>query len=174
MGHECLLGVRDMILIQTIILFFVAENLRGASILIHDYIKYIDERNIQELTISYTNTNDNIAPSYVIFGSIMLRICGKDVRSKPLNEWLIKLFEPNEIDKFLSDKYISTIKNYCTKIGKIYFNIQPPPCIFTEDRKYDVIRYRHGNDDWDIINNSWKTKLTTTSSMQVCNLSLPK
>lgn len=56
MGHECLLGVRDMILIQSIILFFVVENLRGASILIHDYIKYIDECNVQELTVKIFTT----------------------------------------------------------------------------------------------------------------------
>lgn len=128
MGHECLASVRDMLFIQSILLFIVVENLRDANTLIHNYIKYIEERNIQDLIISYTNKEDGIAPSYSIFGCIILRICEKDVKSKPLYEWLLKTFQPNEINKFThNNKYMSTIKNYCIKIGHIYFHIQPPP-----------------------------------------------
>jgi Golgi to ER traffic protein 4 len=123
-GHECPPGLRDMLLTRSILLFAAVENLRDANALIRDYMNEIEERDIQELVKSYTNKDDGMAPSHIIFCCMLVRICEKDTRTGPLFQWLLKSFKRVELDKFHKN---TAIQSYYTKIGKIYFNIEPPP-----------------------------------------------
>lgn len=124
LGHECPPGLRDMLLTRSILLFVAVENLRDANLLINDYISNIEERDISTLQKSYTNKNDDMAPSHIIFCCMLVRICEKDIRTGPLYQWLLKSFKKSELDKFYKN---SAVQSYYTKIGKIYFHIEPPP-----------------------------------------------
>lgn len=123
-GHECPPALRDMLLTRSVLLFVAVENLRDANVLIRDYMNEIEERDIKELAKSYTSKDDGVAPSHIIFCCMLVRICEKDTRTGPLFQWLMKSFKRNELDKFPKN---NAIQSYCTKIGKIYFNIEPPP-----------------------------------------------
>jgi hypothetical protein len=83
----------------------------------------VEERDENELTKSYTSKEDGKAPSHVIFCCMLLRVCEKDPRTGPLFSWLLRSFK-RELDGLYK---IQIIQSYTTKIGKIYFNIQPPP-----------------------------------------------
>jgi hypothetical protein len=71
--------------------------------------------------------DDGKAPSHVVFGSMLLKILEKDVRTGPLYTWLLKSFR-RELDLMPKSQVISS---YTTKIGKVYFNIQPPPSMMS-------------------------------------------
>jgi hypothetical protein len=54
---------------------------------------------------------------------MLLRICEKDVKTAPLFTWLVRNFGAELGTMHNPEK----IKSYTTKIGKVYFDIQPPP-----------------------------------------------
>jgi hypothetical protein len=54
---------------------------------------------------------------------MLVRICEKDARTGPLFQWATRSFK-RELDKLHKPQ---EIVSYTTKIGKIYFGIQPPP-----------------------------------------------
>ena len=54
---------------------------------------------------------------------MLIRVCEKDPRTGPLFSWLLRSFK-RELDGFYK---VQIIQSYTSKIGKIYFNIQPPP-----------------------------------------------
>lgn len=122
-GHKCPPAVRDALLTRATLCLCAVENLRDASILVRGYLDHVEERKADDLTKSYTNKEDGLAPSHVIFCSMLIRVCEKDPRTGPLFTWLLRSFQ-----RELNGLYkIPIIQSYTTKIGKIYFNIQPPP-----------------------------------------------
>lgn len=128
-GHTCPPGHRDALLTRAILLLLAVENIRDASILFRAYMTDIEERTVDELTKSYMNKTDGKAPSHLIFCSMMLCICQKDTRTGPLFTWLMRSFK-REMDLMEAPKP-QVLQSYCTKIGKTYFNIQPPPSMMS-------------------------------------------
>jgi hypothetical protein len=122
-GHFCLPADRDALLTRSVLCLVAIENMRDASTLVRGYLEQVQEGDAKELTKSYTSKDDGKAPSHVIFCSMLLRICEKDPRTGPLFSWLLRSFK-RELDGLYK---VPIIQSYTTKIGKIYFNIQPPP-----------------------------------------------
>jgi hypothetical protein len=58
---------------------------------------------------------------------MLLRICEKEMKTGPLYSWLLKSFNSELSGMFKPD----VVKAYCTKIGRVYFNIQPPPSMMS-------------------------------------------
>jgi Golgi to ER traffic protein 4 len=122
-GHTCPPALRDALLTRVVLLLCAVENLRDANTLLRSYIAEVEERDIQELTTLYTKKESGQAPSHLIFSSMLVRICEKDARTGPLFQWLMRSFK-RELDRLHKPQ---EIVSYSSKIGKIYFNIQPPP-----------------------------------------------
>jgi hypothetical protein len=92
-------------------------------VLVRAYLRQIEKRDTDYLTKSYTSKDDGQAPSHLIFCCMLIRICEKDPRTGPLFSWLLRSFK-RELDGLYK---VQIIQSYTVKIGKIYFNIQPPP-----------------------------------------------
>ena len=122
-GHKKPPAERDALLTRAVLCFCAIENLRDATTLVKSYIANVEERKIEALTKSYTSKDDGKAPSHVIFCCMLLRICEKDPRTGPLYSWLLRSFK-RELDALFKPQIV---QSYTTKIGKVYFNIQPPP-----------------------------------------------
>lgn len=122
LGHTCPPGLRDALFSRAILLACTMENLRDANKLWKLYMQ-VEERTIEDLKASYTKKDDGMAPSHIIFASMLIRICEKDARTGPLYSWLLRSFK-RELDRMYKP---GVIHGFTTKIGKIYFNIQPPP-----------------------------------------------
>jgi len=122
-GHSCLPAERDALLTRGVLCFCAIENLRDASKLARSYLEQVEDRTAESLTASYTSKEDGKAPSHVIFCCMLIRICEKDPRTGPLFSWLLRSFK-RELDGFYK---VQIVQSYTSKIGKIYFNIQPPP-----------------------------------------------
>ena len=122
-GHTCPPADRDALLTRSLLLLCAVENLRDANKLLRGYTDTIEEHDIQELATSYTKKDDGKAPSHVMFGCMLLRICEKGCPDGTAYQWLLRSFK-RELDKLYKPE---AVMSYTTKIGKIYFNIQPPP-----------------------------------------------
>lgn len=122
-GHTCPPALRDGLLTRALLLLAAVENLRDANVLLRAFIDQVDSRDIKELAASYTNKEDGKAPSHPMFGCMLMRVLEKDVRTGPLFSWLMRSFK-RELDLLYKPQ---ALHGYCSKIGKIYFNIQPPP-----------------------------------------------
>jgi Golgi to ER traffic protein 4 len=122
-NHSCPPALRDALLTRVTLLLCALENLRDATKLLHSFIADVEDRNIQDLVDSYTKKDSGKAPSHIVFCSMLVRICEKDTRTGPLYQWAIRSFK-KELDKFHKPQ---EIVSYTTKIGKLYFGIQPPP-----------------------------------------------
>lgn len=127
LGHTCPPADRDALLTRSLLVFCTIENLRDANILLRTYIDEVEERNITDLTASYMNKEDGMAPSHVVFGSMLLRTCEKDQRTGPLYQWILRSFK-RELDMLYKPQ---TVQAYTTKIGQKFFNIQPPPSMLS-------------------------------------------
>jgi len=126
-GHTCLPAERDALFTRAVLCLTAIENLRDANTLVRSYLEKVEDRKAEVLTKSYTSKDDGKAPSHVIFCSMLLRICEKDPRTGPLFSWLLRSFK-RELDMLYKSQII---QGYTTKIGKIYFDIQPPPSMFS-------------------------------------------
>jgi len=126
-GHTCPPAERDSLFTRAILLFLAVENIRDASTLLHAYMAEVEERDIDDLTKSYMKKDDGRAPSHLVFCCMMISVCQKDQRTGPLFQWLMRSFK-RELD--LMPK-AQIVQSYTTKIGKVYFNIQPPPSMLS-------------------------------------------
>ena len=71
---------------RLLLLLCAMENLRDANKLLRGFTDTIEEHDIQELATSYTKKDDGKAPSHVMFGCMLLRICEKgDARTGPIS-----------------------------------------------------------------------------------------
>jgi hypothetical protein len=122
-GHACPPGERDALFTRALLCLCAIENLRDATKLATGYLEHVEERNVEELKKSYTSKEDGKAPSHAMFGCMLIRVCEKDPRTGPLFSWLLRSFK-RELDGMYKPQIVAS---YTTKIGKIYFNIQPPP-----------------------------------------------
>jgi hypothetical protein len=126
-GHICPPGVRDALFTRAVLCFCAMENLRDANTLVKAYIN-IESRDLKtDLIKSYVNKEDGIAPSHLVFATSLVRVCEKDARTGPLYSWLLRSFK-RELDRLHKPQIVHS---YTTKIGKIYFNIQPPPSMLS-------------------------------------------
>ena len=122
-GHTCPPALRDALFTRAILLMAAVENLRDANALLRGYLDQVEERSADDLATSYTSKEDGKAPSHAMFACMLLRILEKDTRTGPLYSWLMRSFR-RELDGLYKAQ---TVLGFTTKIGKIYFNIQPPP-----------------------------------------------
>lgn len=122
-GHDSPPAIRDMLLTRAVLLLCAVQNLRDANTMVRTYMTTIEERPLVQLQKSYTLKDDGLAPSHLIFCTMLCRICEKDARTGPLYQWLLKSFK-RELDLFYKPQ---AIQSYHTKIGKLYFNIEAPP-----------------------------------------------
>ena len=123
MGHVCPPSQRDALLTRSVLALLAIENLRDAKTLAGSFLKDIDGRSEDELKKSYLDKTDGKAPSHIIFVCMLIRICEKDKKTAPLFNWLVKNFGA-ELGTMHEPQ---VIKKYTTKIGMVYFAIQPPP-----------------------------------------------
>mmetsp|Transcript_16919 Transcript_16919/g.37963 ORF Transcript_16919/g.37963 Transcript_16919/m.37963 type:complete len:1078 (-) Transcript_16919:198-3431(-) len=122
-GHVCPPALRDELLTRAVLVLLAVENLSGARSLAGSFLSDVSERPPAELKKSYLDKTDGRSPSHVMFCSMLVRICEKDVKTAPLFKWLLKNFGAELMT--VHDREV--IKAYTTKIGRVYFNIQPPP-----------------------------------------------
>ena len=123
MGHDCPPAQRDALLTRAVLVLLAIENVRDATTLVRSFWKEIEARSEDSLKKSYLDKTDGKAPSHVMFASMLLRICEKDVKTAPLFTWLVRNFGP----ELGTMHQANVIKSYTTKIGRVYFDIQPPP-----------------------------------------------
>lgn len=126
-GHACPPGERDALLTRSVLVLAAVENLRDANTLLRSYMSNIEDRDSETLRKSYMDKTDGVAPSHVIFCSMLLRTCEKSAKTGPLYSWLLRSFN-SELSKMYKP---DIVKAYTTKIGKVYFNIQPPPSMMS-------------------------------------------
>jgi hypothetical protein len=123
LGHTRAPALRDALLTRSLLCMCAVENLRDANTLLRAFLEKVEDRDSTELKKSYTNKDDGKAPSHAIFGCMLVSICEKDTRTGPLFSWLLRSFK-KELDLLHKPE---VILSYTTKIGKIYYNMQPPP-----------------------------------------------
>lgn len=123
-GHTCPPSIRESLLTRSILVMVTMENIRDATTLLTSYIDTIEERKIESLKKSYMDKKDGKSPNHVIFLSMLLSIVRKDLKTGPLYTWLLKGFSNSELATMYKPELL---KGYTTKIGRIYFDIQPPP-----------------------------------------------
>jgi hypothetical protein len=118
------------------------EDLRSAAILVRSYLSEIENvpgptgggRSNDELKAGYLDKTDGVTPSHAILCSMLVRICEKDTKTAPLFTWLVRNFG-QELGTMHDPE---AVRAYTMKIGRVYFDIQPPP---SDDGEHDV---RHG------------------------------
>ncbi|KAL7530082.1 hypothetical protein ACHAXR_003301 [Thalassiosira sp. AJA248-18] len=128
MGHICLPSQRDALLTRSILVLLAIENLRDARTLASSFLEEVEtSRTPAELKKSYLDKTDGKAPSHIMFICMLVRICEKDTKTAPLFTWLVRNFGA-ELGTMYDPE---VIKTYTTKIGRVYFNIQPPPSMMS-------------------------------------------
>lgn len=127
LGHTCGPADRDALFTRSILLFLAVENIRDASALLRGYMTDVEDRKMDDLTKSYMKKDDGMSPSHVVFCSMMVSVCQKDSRTGPLFTWLLRSFK-RELDMMPKAQIV---QGYTTKIGKVYFDIQPPPSMMS-------------------------------------------
>ncbi len=126
-NHPCPPCTRESLLTRSILLLLSIENIRDAHTLLTSYLSTIESRDIGELKKSYMSKTDGKAPSHPIFLSMLLQICRKNVKTGPLFSWAIKGFSAELSKMYKPD----VLKMYTNNIGKVYFNILPPPSMMS-------------------------------------------
>ncbi|KAL3800888.1 hypothetical protein ACHAW5_002039 [Stephanodiscus triporus] len=130
-GHVCPPAQRDALLTRSVLTLLAIENMRGAAELVRAYLTEIEYpipgRSNDELRNGYLDKNDGIAPCHAMFCSMLIRICEKDVKTAPLFTWLIRNFGA-ELGTMHDSR---AARAYTTKIGRVYFDIQPPPSMMS-------------------------------------------
>jgi len=123
-NHSCAPAPREALLTRSILVMLTMENIRDATTLLTQYIDTIEERKLETLKKSYMAKGDGKSVNHVVFNSMLLSIVRKDKKTGPLYTWLLKGFTGAELaTMYKSDM----LKGYTSKIGRIFFDIQPPP-----------------------------------------------
>lgn len=122
-GHTGPPAERDSLLTRSVLVLAAVENLRDANVLLRAYLDGIEERDTDVLKKSYMDKKDGVAPSHAIFCAMLLRVCEKETKTAPLYKWLLKNFQSELLKLYKPD----VVDAYCSKIGRVYFGIEPPP-----------------------------------------------
>jgi hypothetical protein len=123
-NHICPPSARESLLTRAVMAFITMENIRDAHSLLTMYIDQVETRDLEGLKKSYMSKTDKRSPNHIVFLSMLLSIVRKDKKTGPLYNWLLKGFSNAELVKMYKPEML---KGYTTKIGKVYFDIQPPP-----------------------------------------------
>ncbi len=135
-GHVCPPPQRDALLTRSVLALLAVEDLRSAAILVRSYLSEVENvsgpagvggRSNDELRAGYLDKTDGVAPSHAIFCSMLVRICEKDAKTAPLFTWLVRNFG-QELGTMHDPE---AARAYTTKIGRVYFDIQPPPSMMS-------------------------------------------
>jgi len=126
-GHECSPAIRDSCLTRSVLAMIAVENIRDAHFLLTSYLTECESRPLDELKTSYMNKKDGKAPSHVVFLSMLLSMVLKDKKTGPLFSWLLKSFNSELIRMHKAEM----VRAYTTKIGRVYFDILPPPSMLS-------------------------------------------
>jgi len=126
-NHPCPPCARESLLTRSILLLLSVENIRDAYKLLTSYLETIESRDIEELKKSYMSKTDGKSPSHPVFLSMLLQICRKNAKTGPLFSWAIKGFNAELSKMYKPD----VLKMYTNNIGKVYFNILPPPSMMS-------------------------------------------
>jgi len=119
--------LRDALLTRAILAMVAVENVRDAHILLQSYLETCEKRDVEKLKKSYMSKTDGKAPSHVIFLSMLLSTCQKDTKTGPLYKWMLKSFQL-ELGRMHKP---DILKAYTAKIGRVYFDIMPPPSMMS-------------------------------------------
>ena len=124
-GHDCAPALRDVLFTRATLVFCSVENLRDAHTLVRYYLdnQCGPLKTEKELKTSYMSKTDGKAPNHAVFNSMLVSICQKDAKTAPLFNWLLRSFTHEFSVMYKPD----LLKAYTTRIGRIYFGIQPPP-----------------------------------------------
>jgi hypothetical protein len=112
---------RDVLLTRGVLYFLAVENLRDANVLLRKFIKLDDGRDPEKLAKSFLDKNNKFQ-THLTFSSSLVRICETD--AAPLFQWLLRAFA-KELGRF------PDLQPYTTKIGRVYFGIEPPPSMMS-------------------------------------------
>jgi len=123
-NHSCAPAAREALLTRSILVMLTMENIRDATTLLTQYIETIEERKLDALKKSYMAKGDGKSVNHVVFNSMLLSIVRKDKKTGPLYTWLLKGFTGAELSTMYKSEML---KGYTSKIGRIFFDIQPPP-----------------------------------------------
>lgn len=119
--------LRDALLTRAILAMVAVENIRDAHVLLQGYLDTCEKRDMDKLKKSYMSKTDGRAPSHVIFLSMLLSTCLKDTKTGPLYKWMLKGFQL-ELGRMHKP---DILKAYTAKIGRVYFDIMPPPSMMS-------------------------------------------
>jgi hypothetical protein len=112
--------LQDVVHIMTlaVLIFLAVENLRDANILV-DLFKATNDD-----TALVTNILTNAKPNLITFNIMLLQLCERDAGVANLYKWCMQNVGGNDLRH-------PAYAPYMTKVGQIYFNIQPPPDMLT-------------------------------------------
>jgi len=116
-------GEKDLLLCRAVLTFLTAENLRDANALSDAFIKS-DGRNFEKLATEFFAKEKKIK-SFVIFCTSVLGIVEREQKAGALYTWLLGKFQ-GYLQRF------PELLPFTSRIGQIYFNIQPPPSMLKQ------------------------------------------
>jgi len=123
-NHTCPPAAREALLTRAILVMIAVENIRDAHTLLRSYISEVETRDLEALKKSYMSKTDKKSANHIVFLSMLLSIVRKDKKTGPLYTWLLKGFSNAELATMYKPEML---KGYTSKIGRVYFDIHPPP-----------------------------------------------
>lgn len=119
---------KDVLLCRAVLVMLTTENMRDANELCKLFIASEQgaksSRNFDKFASEFLS-KESKQKSYVIFATSVLGICEREKKAGALYTWLLGKFQA-----YLQKK--PELLPYTTKIGQIYFNIQPPPSMLKQ------------------------------------------
>uniref|UniRef100_A0A7S1BUX6 Uncharacterized protein n=1 Tax=Corethron hystrix TaxID=216773 RepID=A0A7S1BUX6_9STRA len=112
----------DVALTVAVTMFLALENMRDATQCVRTYLEE-DDRPTNKLTSSFLTSKSNT--NYVTFCTSLISICETENK-----QWFHWLTGGSQCGKKLMDQNKGLVP-YITKIGKVYFNVQPPPTMMS-------------------------------------------
>jgi hypothetical protein len=114
-------ALRDALLSRAVLTFLSLENMRDANALVRAFIERDTTRDAKQLAVAYLD-KEKKQPTHVTFCCALLRIC--ETEATALYQWLLRSFS-KELNLY------PDLQPYTTKIGRIYFGIEPPPSMMS-------------------------------------------
>uniref|UniRef100_A0A7S2K262 Uncharacterized protein n=1 Tax=Leptocylindrus danicus TaxID=163516 RepID=A0A7S2K262_9STRA len=115
---------RDVLLTRAVLVFCAVENLRDANAVVKAYMEADSSRDFDKLATDFLSKEVKVK-SHVIFCTSVVGILEREQKAGALYTWLLGKFQG-----YLQRN--PELLPYTTKIGKIYFNIQPPPSMLSQ------------------------------------------
>ena len=115
---------RDILLTRAVLVFGAVENLRDANAILQQYMDADKSRDFDKLAAQFLSKEVKVK-CHVIFCTSIVGILEREKKAGALYTWLLGKFQG-----YLQRN--PELLPYTTKIGKIYFNIQPPPSMLSQ------------------------------------------